>query len=764
MRNLILIAAALALTALPAAAQMSSDRVNRPAAVGDFSPNVMPSLTVQRADSDVEIDGWMNDAAWSTATVATGFSETFPGDQTQPPIDIRVHVMYDDEYLYLFYEIEDNPEAIRVHMSDRDAIWSDDYVGMILDPNNDGATQYFIAANPLGIQGDTRISRFGEDVSFDLIYDTAAQMTENGYQVEFAIPFRSLRFPAEEVQTWSATFWITHPRSTRNTYSWAAIDRDNNCFTCQLGTLEGMRGVTSGKNLEVLPSLTATHFGSLTDAGDPRSVFDNQTIAAEPSLNVKYGITSDLTADVTLNPDFSQIESDAAQVDVNSTFALFYPEQRPFFQEGADMFDTFISAVYTRSINDPIVAGKMTGRFGRTAVGYIGGRDNRTAMLLPFEEGSSIVPDVGRSFSNILRVQHNLPGNSFVGGLVTDRRLDDGGSGSVFAADASVRFLQKYTIEAQFAGSHTVEPDDAELSSSLGDATFADGKYTAALDGESFTGWAAYASLARDGRHWSADLDYRATNPAFRADNGFVTQNDVQRLAFYQGYTFYPEGRFVNRFTPWMDATRIWNMRGLRKDQWAGGGFSASLARQTHVNVHGFFSQERFRDIDFDNVKFLNVNVSSNFSDPVRAGFFASIGHRIARNLEVPEVGTAFDAGGNATIRPTQRLVLQPSMQYSRLRNRETGENYFSGYIVRVRTNYQFTRRLFVRVITQYNDFSQRLEVDPLITYKINAFSALYFGSTHDLDTYARLSEPSAEFFRQSNRQLFFKLQYLFRR
>ena len=305
-----------------------------------------------------------------------------PGDQTQPSIDITTYLAYDDENLYVAYVIEDDPAAIRANLSDRDAIWQDDYAGMILDPNGDGQSLYFIASNALGIQGDTRISPNNEDMGFNLIFKSEGKITDTGYQIEMAIPFKSLRFPNTDVQTWRATFWITHPRESRNTYSWAAMSRDNPCWSCQFGTLNGIVGVKSGKNLEILPAFTGAQAGALNDAGDPDSGFDDGRIDIEPSLNLKYGITSELTLDATINPDFSQIESDVAQIDVNSTFALFFPERRPFFQEGADLFNTEIQTVYTRSINDPIVANKLTGRFGSTNVAYIGARDNTSPLML----------------------------------------------------------------------------------------------------------------------------------------------------------------------------------------------------------------------------------------------------------------------------------------------------------------------------------------------------------------------------------------------
>jgi hypothetical protein len=531
-----------------------------------------------------------------------------------------------------------------------------------------------------------------------------------------------------------------------------------------MGTFEGLAGVRSGSNLEILPSVTGSHSGRLVDSGDPRSGFDNGKVDAAPSVNVKYGITSDLTADLAVNPDFSQIEADVAQIDVNTTFALFFPERRPFFQEGADLFDTWVQTVYTRSINDPIAAGKFTGRFGQTSVAYIGGRDNRSAVLLPFEEGSEVVADAGKSFSNILRVQHNFKNNSYVGGLATDRRLDDGGSGSTFGIDGVYRFWTKYQLEGQFVASRTEEPNSAALSSSLGDGTFAGGTHTVALDGESYGGHAEYLSLERNARHWNFDIDYWAYSPTFRADNGFVTQNNNRRVIMSQGLTFYPQKiGFIDRISPGIRGAMVWNFDGLKKDEWIGPSVSLQMKHQTHVFAGYWVSRELFQDVRFDGIRRFEVGVSSNFAERMQAGVEVVTGRSIARFLDTPELGRNFSLSGYSRIRPTQRMSLQPQISYSRLTDLETGDEFFSGYIARMRTNYQFTRRFFARTIVQYNDFAQRLEVDPLFTYRINPYTAVWVGSTHDLDTYQRSNDPTQDFLRQSTRQFFFKVQYLVR-
>lgn len=386
------------------AQQIDSGSRDSRSVVSSFKPNILPSLTVTEAAGPIEVDGILDEGAWATAARAVNFSEVFPEDQTQPPVELTGLITYTEDVLYVGIIVKDDPTKVRANLTDRDGIWQDDYAGVLLDPNRDGQALYFLAANPLGIQADTRISANNEDDGFDILFYSGGRITDTGYQIELAIPFKSLRFPNRDVQTWGTTFWITHPRESRSQYSWAAISRDNPCWSCQLGTIEGMQGIRTGRNLEILPALTGAGSGALRDAVAPHSGFVNERMHLEPSLNLKYGITSELTADVTVNPDFSQIESDEAKIDVNSTFALFFPERRPFFQEGAGLFDTEIQTVYTRSINDPVSAAKLTGRFGNTDVAYIGARDNTSPLMLPFEESSELLQS-GKSWSNILRIK-----------------------------------------------------------------------------------------------------------------------------------------------------------------------------------------------------------------------------------------------------------------------------------------------------------------------------------------------------------------------
>lgn len=745
-----------------AEAAIAQPYVAEPADSKTFEANLLPSIDIPFITRGVNIDGILDEGLWREAVLAQNFSESSPGERTEPPIGIKTLLAYDEEFLYVAYIINDDPAEIRANFSDRDNIWQDDYAGMLLDTNGDGQTTYFISANPYGIQGDTRSSGNNEDVSFDLIYESAGTLTENGYQVEMAIPFRSLRFPEADIQEWRATFWITRPRDDRNTYSWAGMDRSNPCMSCQFGYLRGMSNIKRGRNLEILPAITGSQAGGRTFS-DPSAGFDNGRATAEPSINLKYGLTSDLLLDATINPDFSQIESDAAQIDVNSPFALSYPERRAFFQEGADLFQTRIDAVYTRSINDPIAASKLSGRFGGWTVGYIGARDQTSPILLPFEESSALMTG-GKSVSNIFRARRSFENSSYIAGLVTDRRLDEGGSGSVMGIDGNLRFRTKYYFSWQALASRTQEANDASLSTGLDGLTFDRGRYTAALDGEQFWGHGLNTNFGRGGRNWGYDLIWEQSTPTFRTDNGFVTSNDSRRAHAMTRYSIFTDNsRFMNRANFWVGANRFWNFDNVRKDESLFAGFNIVLKRQTRLNANIFTSNELFAGVEFTGIERARLNLESNFSEQVQAALQMNVGDSIYRNRSNPRMGGLMDVGARLTIKPTSRMTLFTNLNYSRLRDRTSGENYFSGYIARARVNYQFTGKLLSRVIVQYNDFAERLEVDPLVTYRVSPFTVFHVGSTHRFQDFPGDLGDQAMIFQQTERQIFFKFQYLFR-
>ena len=723
----------------------------------DWVATYHPTLEISRTVGEIEIDGELDDPGWAGQPRARHFAEHNPGDQVQPPVATRAMMAYDDDHLYVAYVCHDDPALVRASFCERDRIWSDDYIITAIDTYADQSWAYEIACNPLGIQGDLLWSaNGGEDMGYDMIFHSAGRITAEGWQIEMAIPWSSLRFPDKDEQVWRVDFWRNHPREVRGQYSWAAYDRDESCWPCQWGTVEGIRGVKPGKGIEIMPSQIFTQSGGRgEDTG-----WSNDPVLGEFSVGARANLSSSFTVEGTFNPDFSQIEADAAQIDVNSTFALFFPERRPFFQEGSDMYRTFFNAVYTRSINDPVFATKITGRPNSTSIALLTARDENTPFTLPFEENSEFALG-GRSTTNILRVRKALGDGSQIGVLATDRRIDGGGHNTVASLDGRIRLTQQIQLEFQALGTDTEEPDDLDVTGDLDGATFDNGRYTRAFDGESFKGRAGYASLEYNDRRWNADYDYWEYSPTFRADNGFQPNNDRRQHSLNLGHTFrYDEHPVFNWWSVDTNVARVWNWDDRRKDEWIWGGVSASLKwAQTWIQFSHMESNENFSGIQFNGIDNWELNVNVHPGDAVRGGFNVSTGHRIARGDLV--MGRENGAFVWLDLKPADRFLFETSWRWIESENITTGATLFRGYILRSRWGLQFTRELSARLVIQYNDFDAAWEADPLVTYRLNPFSTFYVGSTRD---YAEIDPGGggSREWRLTDRQYFMKLQYLF--
>jgi len=722
-----------------------------------FTPNEKPAMSIKRAAGQIKIDGDFDDAGWQGAAKATNFAEYNPGDRTKPPVATDVLVTYDDENFYLGFLCSDDPKTVRYSLRDRDEMFDGDYVGIAFDTYGDASWGYELFVNPLGCQGDLRLTSSGnEDANFDIVFISRGKVTEKGYQVEVAIPFSSLRFPDRPVQEWRATFWRNRPRNSREQSTWAAINRNEPCFMCQFGTLRGLENVKPGRSFEILPSLISYQTTHLNDPEDLQSGLTDDRIKAEGALNFRYLLSSDFTADFTYNPDFSQIESDAAQIDVNSPYALYYDEKRPFFQEGSDLFQTYIDAVYTRSINDPLMAMKLTGRHNRTAVGYIGARDRKTPQVLPFEESSEQL-EVGKSYSNVLRVKQTFLEDSYFGALMTDRRFDNGGAGTVVGGDGSVRFLKNYRLNMGAFASRTVEPTDTALSQGVYPTTFERGRHTSAFDGESYWGHALFAAVDRDAKVWNFNLNYTGLSPTFRVDNGYLDRNDRQTVDFWNRLNFRPNTRAIDEVAVYLESARVWNFAGQRKDEWLVPELSVLFKRQTYIEFSYLWSRETYQKAYFPGIRRFVVAVESNFSNPVSVSFSLSQGRFVARRVDPPVLGRGTNCSVSATLRFWQRLVVRPQLEYSKLAYPD-GSKIYSGYVTRTRINYQFNREWFLRLVVQYDDFDRSLSIEPLLSYKLNPFTIFYLGSSHGLQ------EPGGDGdWTKTGHQYFLKLQYLLR-
>jgi hypothetical protein len=743
-----------------------------------FTPNKDLVFHISRAAEEPEIDGKLDDAIWKHVVTLDNFAEITPGENTEPSVNTVAYLAYDENNLYVgFLCYDDAPDAIRATVTDRDAIFSDDFIGIMIDTFRDQQNGYEFFVNPFGIQGDLRRTGNSEDSSYDAVWHSGGEILENGWTAEIAIPFRSIRFPDADSQEWGLHVIRNRPRDSREQYSWAPISRDDVCFFCQAGTINGLEGINNGKNLELLPYVIGSQHGELDDVDDPTSTFTNDPATSAAGVGLKYGITPNYTIDFSYNPDFSQIESDAAQIDANTTFALFYPERRPFFLEGADIFNTLISTVYTRTINDPIIAGKITGKTGKTTVGYMAARDETTPYIVPFEESSQYAVN-GRSYSNIVRVKRDILEDSFYGLIATDRRNEtNGGANTNVGFDTAVRFLEKYRVEAHVQGSYTKEPDDSTLSEDFDYLRFGnDGQYDSYFNGEEFAGHALEAEFGREARHFNFWAWYEDYSPTFRAENGFISSNDFRVGGLWTGYMFYTDnGKVTERIEPQLELGRKYNYAGEFKDEWIQPNIWIRFRKQTSFWIGYLMSNERFAGVYVGGIRRIQGDIDTQFSAFLSGGMSASVGRSIVRDELDPRLGYQRSLEFWATLKPTSQLRLDLTFQSFGMdeikarEDSETGEWIESGdeiydvYIVRTKLTYQFTKNLFFRLVNQYVDSEDLIELDPLVSYKLNPFTVFFLGSSHNFMQYDSKIPGGGPKYKQADRTYFVKFQYLFR-
>lgn len=738
-----------------------STKVQRDTTSKTVGLKFMPEITIRRtANNSIKIDGKLDDEGWKNAAVVKEFVEINPGDNSKPEVETEVMITYDDDNIYFgFINYDKDVTAIRSHVCDRDKIYNDDFCGLMLDTYAESKQCIEIYENPHGIQGDLLMEQNNEDSNYDLIYESEATVYKDKWIAEFEIPFKSLRFPDRKDQEWRLNLWRCRPRKDRVQISWAPISRDVPSFMGQFGKIKGISNIKSGKNLEFLPYALASQAGYLNDRSDPNSGFVNEKVKLKGGVGVKYGFTSNLTGEATINPDFSQVESDATQISVNSSFALFYPEKRPFFLEGMNVFTTPYQIVYTRSVNDPLYAAKLIGEIGGIDVGFISGYDVHSPFIIPFEEHTAVLSSDKRSFSNILRLKKSLKDESYLGLMFSDRRIGDSHN-SVFNFDGLLKFFENYYFRWQLLGSSTKEINDTNLYSSS--AKFGN-NHTESFDGEYFNGFAGYLDFQRNARHWSFDLNYSDFSPGIRADNGFLTSNDFRTLSYWTGYEIYTDkSKILNNFTPQISGDVRYDYSGKFKEVVVMPQLSLNFKNQ----ISSYFWFLLVNDEDYGGVFHKGVHRGKGSFDAfpsrfVSFGVSMEIGKFIARFEDPPFVGFGYNGEIRLTIKPTDRLSLENTYDYSELAERYMGQKLYAGYIFRNKTIYQFSKNLFLRLITQFDSFDGAFEIDPLLSFKLNPFTIFYAGSTHELTDYTNSSNRSV--FVQSSRQFFAKIQYLWR-
>jgi len=713
-----------------------------------------PVLEITRIQNEIIIDGDLTEIEWGQARGTDYFLEIDPGENITPPEKTEVKVAYDDQNLYVAFWAFADPKDIRASFQKRDQAWMDDWVAIFLDTYGDANTGTMIGANPYGIQMDAKNNGGGnDDPTFDLVYESKGKITDKGYQVEMAIPFSSLSFPDKEVQEWKVGFYRSLPREKRSQILWGGFDRTNPCFLCQMGTLIGIQGIKQKGSFEFLPAIVGSQAAEL----DQNNTLKKGTAAGEASLGIKYSLSSDRVIELTINPDYSQVEADEEQVDVNTTFALFFPEKRPFFNAGNDLINTWINAIYTRSINNPIASGRMINRGQKNSWYLLSAMDEDSPYIIPGEEQSFSLLG-GRSISNIFRFRRTLEEASHFGILATDRRMvNSDGSGSVVGFDTRYKFNKTYQVELQTLFSKTQEPTDSLL---VSNETFGDNN-TFTFDGESFTGNAFELEFRRETEHWGLETGYDHKTPTFRADNGFISNNN-QRRVYLQSFWVYTPDKLISKIVGGFHTGVEYNFDGEKKSRYTAFFGNVVLPRQTRLNVNiTTIPFNRFKNIDLKNLWDLKVNMNSHFNKSLALGGSFSKGVNTVTFLDIPEKGNSNSFSLWAQLKISDRMQISGSYENHKMTTLDKKEEYYSGYLAGIRVNYQYNQALSLRFLGQYNDFSQTFQLQPLLSYQPSPFTIFYIGLTSN-QVANGLSMNSLQESQTSSSQLFIKLQYLF--
>ena len=729
-----------------------------------------PTLRPGRSDVRPDIDGRLDDVIWQDAIHITEFVQQNPVEGAPATEDTDVWIAYDSQNLYIAVHAHySDPSIMRANRVDRDQSFDDDNISFYFDTFLDQQRAYLFSVNGYGVQGDAIVNArgFGRsnrrrstgsfsafrggiptgDNSWDALFSSGGQTVADGYTAEVAIPFKSLRYPERDQglpHRWG--FQIVREIRGKDEFQvWAPVTRNVSGFLTQAGLLEGMTNLSLSRNLEIMPTFTGVQYGSLNQQGK----FIDGDPSPEGGVNVKYGITSNLIADFTYNPDFSQIESDLPQIEVNQRFALFYPELRPFFLEGAEIFSPqrgMVTFVNTRTIVDPEFGGKITGKVGNTTVGLMIANDEA-----PGRTDSSTDSAFGETANNIVgRARYDLYAESYVGALVTHREFLDTHS-TLGALDGNFRLGQTQSLSFQ-----AVQTDHRDLEQ---------------MDRE---GQMFNLSWRFTDRHWTSFISLYTLSPDFRTDIGFVRRVDQKQGFSSLGYTFRPESWVVS----WGPSVRYnWNhdFNNVLQDLDKRVAFDATFARNISVNSQFQDEMERFGGINFQK-QAGRIGGQVSTSRRVSVGGYYEYGD-LVRYVENPYLGRGSTGSFFAALRPLSRFQSEINLRTSDFIDPRTGDDLvFDVKILRALSTYQFTDRFLLRNISEYNTFDKTVDLNLLFTYRLNAGTAFYigyddhyrqadqiYGDDMDGDGIDDQLFPMATVYQQTNRAVFTKFQYLFR-
>ena len=714
----------------------------------------------------------------------TGLTQRVPTDGAPISQRTEIYLGYDDKNLYaIFVCFDREPRKIRARLSRREDVLDDDTVEIMLDTFHDHRRAYAFITNPLGVQLDALWTEGQDfDPSFDTVWNSTGKVTDRGFVVWFAIPFRSLRFASSDPQTWGIILNREIPRSSEDAF-WPPYSSRIQGRLNQEGAATGLEKISPGRNIQLIPYGIARSFKEL-DLNDPNDVFYSRRSAfGQMGLDAKLVLKDKFVIDATANPDFSQIESDQPQVTVNQRFEVFFPETRPFFQENSNYFQTPINLVFTRRIADPKWGVRMTGKDGPWAVGLLvadtaspGEQVSPTNLL--FER---------HAFYAVGRVSRDIGSQSSIGLLYTDREVN-GFYNRVGSVDGRFTLNSHWTLNAQGVFSATINPNQGVFNQFN-----TTGGYQA--------GNAAEVVLNRDGLKLHYFLDYTDRSPNFRTLTGFDPQQDIRNLYQHLKYTFRPEGKHLISWGPEFETYQTYDHERNRINSGYFPSIRVELIGQTFLAALYAQEMERLRPQDFsaltsiqkyvrhttefavDTNYFRKFSLHADYRFGTRVNYDAPLMQVLPQFPVTPFLSRRNSATATLTVRPTRALRIDNTYIMFRLHSLDGSFGAMNNHIIRSKWNYQFTRELSFRFIGEYSTVlsnpyftslqtTKNFNADFLFTYLVHPSTAIYVGYNSNLenvllplgtDVNGQLRHAEGGRLLNDGRNFFVKASYLFR-
>ncbi|WP_372760536.1 DUF5916 domain-containing protein [Pseudoalteromonas sp.] len=682
------------------------------------------SLT--RINKNITVDGVMDEAHWQDATYIALQYQDEPNEKGVPPVKTDAYIYEDGTHLYVaFVAYDPDPSQIRAALRDRDTLWQDDSVGLIIDTFNDERSGYEFYVNPLGAQGDIRMTDtdgWQQDLSWNAIWDSAGQITEQGYVVEMRIPFKALRFAQNKQQlTWGFSVMRNYQRDVLYQLSSTGYDRDIKCSLCQFDKLVGFENIAASNNLQLTPTLTALRNDSKTQLpGD----WHNGDVDTELGMDLRWGISKDMVLNATINPDFSQVETDSLALDVNTTYSIYYAEKRPFFLDGASYFkSSLFELLYTRTIAQPTLGAKLTGKTGSHSYALMLADDDNSNILLPSNQGSGFANLNQTTKAAAGRYQYDIGQQGTIGVSTTHRESDDYHN-SVLSLDGSYWFNQSDTLSYQLA--HADSANSALLMENYGLAANQSGQ--------------AYAlKLTRDKRDYKLFADYENIGEDYRSDLGYQAKVDYEKVGLGGGQTWYrDEADLITSWSYEADWHKSWAQSGELLQQQYQGFLSFKGQKQSLLEVGLVHRYENY------NSQFYNQNIGFVFAaikptKDLRLSSYIEYAKRIDYSNE--QLGDAIDTQTQAVWDINDHWQVDVTHNYSQLDNPQ-GERVFTANLVDFRLYYKFNMRSMLKLILQFEDIDRNeaayyFQVSQInkdygsqlvYSYKINAQTLFYLG------------------------------------